>query len=89
MDFVRFSLLAVFVITGIATTIVSQLLNYGGAANKWNMLIPFFNYLGMYAVKFIPMGGESKVTSFVGNNKCAVALQAVVVADSSSGKPER
>jgi hypothetical protein len=52
---------AVFVGTGVVSTICAQVLIYAGAGDSWTMLLPFSNYLGMLLSGLVPdslLGGE-------------------------------
>ena len=45
---------AIFVATGILSTICAQVLIYAGAGDSWTMLLPFSNYFGMLLAGFVP-----------------------------------
>eukprot|EP00753_Platysulcus_tardus_P016943 PLAT6141.1.p1 GENE.PLAT6141.1~~PLAT6141.1.p1 ORF type:complete len:450 (+),score=119.26 PLAT6141.1:26-1375(+) len=52
----RWAAQAVFLATGIISTLVSQLLFYQGAADQRALLIPLCNYVGMAGVGLLPDG---------------------------------
>ena len=54
MDTATLMTSAVYLVTGVATTCLNQLLLYQGAGASHTMLIPLFNYLGLAAVAALP-----------------------------------